>query len=159
MLKSLYTSYIMKETDETYNLTFDFKKDTVNVRDFLENIAEIIGGFEDFNRAICSSIDIEMVVTSYLVDVESGSLKLKIKDLLEKISDDIVIDLVSDPKRIIGRFLVLIKHKTLKALVKTEALPQQKREESILETVSSEIKEININPLIPLDIKNIQILD
>ncbi len=142
---------------DTYVLTFDFRKEETNSVVFFENVINVLGGFEDFNKVICKGIDSEIAVSSYLIDVQSGSIKLRLKDIISKIPDDLLKD-ITDPKALIGHFLVGAKYKALKLLDDTKALPALDRETKIYDAICEEVKSLPVNPLMPSNIDKSELL-
>jgi len=150
----------MPSTDQnTYVLKFDYKPGETEPISLLENIAAVLQGFENFNKAICKGIDNDIEVASYLVDIEAGSVRVKVRDFLSKIPDNLIVDLVADPKRVIGQILVVAKHKAIQKLGETKELPQIEKENAIYAAVVAEVREARLNPLLPCDIDRDKLLE
>ena len=63
--------------------------------DFFEAMSNVLIGFEELNQSLLTGISSELNVVSYIEDIETGSIRLWLKDQLKGLSDDDIRDLSS----------------------------------------------------------------
>ncbi len=94
-----------------FALIIDFKKGEGSPTRVFSAAKDLIEAFQLIDRFLVQSIDTNIKPLMILENVESGSLKIKLRNVLSAIDDK---DLESlDWKKIIGKFLVRGKHKIL----------------------------------------------
>lgn len=134
----------MKSEKDTYIIQVDFDKNNNDPILIFNALSEIIDGFQRINIVVANSIDAEVEILSYLVDVESGSAKLKLKDFIKKIPDDVLAN-VFNPAGLLGQLCVETKKAILKVLGDTKGLPNEQRKEAIIENTKKLLKDSKIS--------------
>lgn len=148
------------EKDKIYSLIFDYEKEKTNPLILLSNITKVLQGFNELNNALCENIDTDIEVYPCLVDIEKGSIKLNLKDIIEqKITDENIEKFADNPKKfVITSVLKFIRHSIFRILNITKELPNQKREQKIIETIEKEFNKIPKNDLLAKQINKNKIL-
>ena len=148
------------EKDKIYSLIFDYEKEKTNPLILLSNITKVLQGFNELNNALCENIDTDIEVYPCLVDIEKGSIKLNLKDIIEqKITDENIEKFADNPKKfVITSVLKFIRHSIFRILNITKELPNQKREQKIIETIEEEFNKIPKNDLLAKQINKNKIL-
>ena len=98
----------MPPTDADLAFTIDFKKGEGNPRRVFDAASDLIEAFEVLDSALAVSIDKAIEPLLVLEDVEAGSLKVWLKNILTRVEDEALRTL--DWKPLIGRFLVKAKY-------------------------------------------------
>lgn len=103
----------LNRVDE-YVLKIDFEKESEHPERIFKAMSEMIDALylTDINLTRSLSLDIDLKLI--LEDIETGSIKAKLRAVINSIDDDALKNL--DIKKAIGSFLVKGKHKLLKAL-------------------------------------------
>jgi len=144
-----------------YEIKIGFDKNNNNPVLILEAIAEILKGFESINQVISNSMDNDIEAVSYLVDINSGSIILKLKDMiknkLENIDDDVLKN-IAKSKDLIGILCVKAKQAGIKALSNNKDKTNKEKEKAILTSIEVILKNSNINFLNYYPINSKQIL-
>ena len=106
------------EKDKIYSLIFDYEKEKTNPLILLSNITKVLQGFNELNNALCENIDTDIEVYPCLVDIEKGSIKLNLKDIIEqKITDENIEKFADNPKKfVITSVLKFIRHSIFRIL-------------------------------------------
>ena len=148
------------EKDKIYSLIFDYEKEKTNPLILLSNITKVLQGFNELNNALCENIDTDIEVYPCLVDIEKGSIKLNLKDIIEqKITDENIEKFADNPKKfVITSVLKFIRHSIFRILNITKELPNQKREQKIIETIEKEFNKLPKNDLLAKQINKNKIL-
>lgn len=111
----LQTAHILHlEYDENESATEFFAKTT----DLLQSI-------DDLSNAIihCFGVDIQTKIT--IINIENGSLKAFVKDVIVSLDEDKIRRYVEDPKEALIDFLITARKKLLKVLSKGEDIPKE----------------------------------
>ncbi len=91
-----------------FAFTIDFRRSDGNPRRVFDAASALIHGFELLDAALASSVDESLVPLLVLEDVESGSLKVWLRNVLNGIEDDSIKKL--DWKPIVGAYLLKAKY-------------------------------------------------
>jgi hypothetical protein len=79
----------MREEDLVYSIIFDLPKNNngelepINLDDFLFGVNDFLSGLQDFNNAIINANAGDIEVISYIQELASGSIKIKLKDFIK----------------------------------------------------------------------------
>jgi len=104
----------MPPEEVDFSITIDFEKGTSNPKRIFDAASAIIEGLERFDRAAAISIDAGIDPVMVLEDVERGSLKILLRNLLKSVDDDALKDL--EWKKQVGKYLVRAKYIALEWL-------------------------------------------
>ena len=104
----------MPPEDADLCLRIDFKKGEGNPRRIFDAASLLIEGFEKFDDLAVASIDSHIEPILVLEDVEAGSLKIWLKNILRATDDQALKEL--DWKPAVGKYLVRAKYIALKWL-------------------------------------------
>ncbi|MCW2273113.1 hypothetical protein GJ654_03270 [Rhodoblastus acidophilus] len=104
----------MPPADADFGFVIDFKKGSGNPRRVFDAASALIDAFESFDKAISVSVDSKIEPLMLLEDVESGSLKVWLKNILSRVDDAALKDL--DWKKQVGHYLVKAKYLALEYL-------------------------------------------
>lgn len=144
------------EQTEIYSITFDYVKGKTDIIALFTDIVDILQNFDKLNNTLCRSIDSNIKASSYLLDIEKGSIKVFLTDILNSVPDDVLKE--GDYKKIIGVFLVKAKHLILQKLNSTKQLPLAQRETELFNCVSEEYKKLPNNNLFQKELNKNEIL-
>jgi hypothetical protein len=101
----------MPPPDADFAFTIDFKKGTGNPRRVFDASSALIDAFEVLDKALVESIDVKISPLMVLEDVESGSIKVFLKNILTSIDDEAL--KTGDWKALVGHYLVKAKYLVL----------------------------------------------
>ncbi|WP_373504271.1 hypothetical protein [Aestuariivirga sp.] len=104
----------MPPEDADLCLTIDFKKGEGNPRRVFDAASLMIEGFERIDALTIGSIDSEIEPLLVLEDVEAGSIKIWLKNVLKATDDQALKEM--DWKPAVGKYLVRAKYIALKWL-------------------------------------------
>jgi hypothetical protein len=104
----------MPPADADFAFTIDFKKGTGNPRRVFDAASALIDAFEVLDKALVVSVDSEISPLLILEDVEAGSVKVWLKNVLKRTDDDALKTM--DWKPLVGRYLVKAKYIALEFL-------------------------------------------
>lgn len=86
---------------DSYELKLDYKKDNNSTHVFY-TLLKIQKGFEEFNKTITSSFSNDIIVNLELIDIEKGSIKIKLHDIIKRLpSEEKITNFVDHPKEVI----------------------------------------------------------
>jgi len=88
-------------------IEIDYKKESENPSRVFRSMSELIDSFQEIDRNLVTSIDINIEPILLLEDIETGSIKVWLRHLLKLIPDDAAYKL--DWKPIVGQYLVKAK--------------------------------------------------
>lgn len=100
--------------DKSYDLHFDF--DESGGADFFKNVSAFIASLDELNVAICSYVNRDITTHIILEEIENGSLKAKVRDVLKNLNSSKIRNYVKDPKDAMADFLVMAKDKLIELL-------------------------------------------
>lgn len=93
----------MPPPDADFAFTIDFAKGTGDPRRVFDAAVLLIDGFEALDGAVATSVDSQIKTLMVLEDIEAGSLKVWIRNLLERIDDRDLRE--GEWKKIVGKAL------------------------------------------------------
>ncbi|MEM6545744.1 MAG: hypothetical protein AAF680_12620 [Pseudomonadota bacterium] len=94
------------------SLSIEFAPDEGDPSRIFKSMAQLIESFQDLDRSLLSQFDLELRSELVLHDVERGSLKAILRNLVKDLPDDALEN--ADWKRIIGHYLLKGKYAILK---------------------------------------------
>src|SRR5438132_138732 len=100
--------------DADFAIEIDFVKGEGNPRRVFDTASLLIEGFERFDQIAIASIDSRIEPLLVLEDVEAGSLKIWLRNILRAIDDEGLKSL--DWKPLVGKYLVRAKYIALRRL-------------------------------------------
>ncbi len=98
----------MKKRKGDFALTIDFDRNAENPERVFAAMAEMISALKTIDKSLIHSIDNNIKPVLMLEDVESGSMIVWLKQLIEQVDDDALKNI--DWKPLIGQYLVKAKH-------------------------------------------------
>ena len=104
----------MPPADADFSLKIDFKKGEGNPRRVFDAASAIIDAFEVLDKALIDSIDTEIEPIMVLEDLDAGSLRVFLRNVLKRIDDGALKTLEWKP--IVGKYLVRSKYLVLEFL-------------------------------------------
>lgn len=124
----------MPPKDADFAIYIDFEKGVGDPQRVFKVAEGIISSFQRLDKALCTSIDNEIQPLLVLEEIESGSLKIWLKNLLTAIDDQALKDL--DWKPAVGKYLVKAKY------IYIEWANKSQTKESTLSNLSEDLKKI-----------------
>jgi len=119
-------------------LKIDFEK-TSSPADIFAIATDLVRSFEQFDKVILGSINSNIKSSIVLEDVEIGSLKVRLRNVLHGLDDDAVKSL--DWKQQVGKYALKAKYKAIKWLDRKIAEDEKPK----IEDLSQEIKKLAEN--------------
>ena len=119
-----------------FAIYIDFQKDAANPQRIFQTADALIRAFQKLDKSLCSTIDSRISPIMMLEEVETGSLKIWLKNALEAADDQALKEL--DWKPLVGKYLVKAKYLIIDFLNKGQ---KNENKEGLLE-LSKKIKEI-----------------
>ncbi len=104
----------MPPPDADFSVTIDFKKGEGNPRRVFDAASLLIAGFEQIDDLAIDTIDTRIEPLLVLEDVEAGSIKVWLKNVLTAADDQAIKEL--DWKPAVGKYLVRAKYVAVKWL-------------------------------------------
>lgn len=126
---------IVKDKSD-FSITIDFDKNSPNPSRVFKSMASIIEGFEALDKDLVQHIDNKIETIMLLEDVEKGSIKALLANILKNIPDSAIEDL--SIKKILGHYLVKAKYIYLKNTEKTLTLTDAKE----IDIIEMELKQV-----------------
>lgn len=83
-------------------LKIDFEEDEGSAARIFDIAARIIRSFEDIDRVLVGSVDSQISTALVLEDVEKGSLRIVLRNILDNVDDDALRDL--DWRKQVGKY-------------------------------------------------------
>ncbi len=119
------------------NLLFKDEKNAIEAFNHVLKIYEVL---TDFDKLLVRNISPTITSEYGLEDVDFGSLKTKLVQLLKGIPDELLKDL--QIKKIIGYFLVKLKYKLIKLLSDEKEIVSKEQVQRLTDEVNNDIQEI-----------------
>lgn len=94
--------------DSNFSITIDYKKESERPSRIFESMASIIKSFEQFDKDMVRHLDSKIETVLLLEDIEKGSLRTILSNILKKIPDNALEDF--DLKKAIGHYLLKAKY-------------------------------------------------
>ena len=123
-------------TDADFAIYIDFKKDVGKPQRIFQTADALIRALQKVDKSLCNTIDSKISPVMMLEEIEAGSLRIWLKNLLEVVDDQALKELNWKP--IVGSYLVKAKYAIINWCNKGEL---NENKESLLE-LSNEIKKI-----------------
>ena len=98
----------MPPPDADFSFKIDFQKGEGNPRRVFDAASELIDAFEFFDSILVTSIDAKMQPLLVVEDIEGGSIRVWLKNTLNRIDDEALKTL--DWRPLVGRYLVKAKY-------------------------------------------------
>lgn len=142
--------------------SFDFELDLIfegnkNPAEAFAQISKMYEKLLSIDEQILYNILPDAKIEYQLVDLEYGSIKSRINQILKSVPDDILKD-IANPGKLFGHLLVYIKHRLIKATETNEI--QSKRElEKVTKDINDEIRKLSSERLIILEVNNYFVLN
>lgn len=102
------TSQPAPPPDSSFALRIEFEPGTANPQRIFQAATLMIQAFQALDRSLCQSIDSKIEPTMVLEDIEASSVKIWLKNILERVDDEALKKL--DWKPLIGKYLVRAKY-------------------------------------------------
>ena len=137
----------MLGTDKTpdFCVRLDFPKGTRNPQRLLKGAAAYIDALNSLDSLLVSSVDTQIKPVFVLEEIEVGSIKLWLKQILEAINDNALETL--DWKPAVGKYLVKAKYLLLKHLEGKTALTDRGGVEALAKEISAAAQETGVRKL------------
>lgn len=120
----------------------DFPKGTRNPQRLLKSAAAYIDALNSLDSLLVSSIDTQIKPVFVLEELEAGSIKFWLKQILEAVNDNALENL--DWKPAVGKYLVKAKYLVLKHLEGKPSLTDRGAIESIAKEISDAARETGV---------------
>jgi len=108
MATKLSTSAPSPPLDADFALYFGFDKDTENPERIFQAADEAIRSFKELDKLLCETVDSNIKPVMLLEEIETGSIKIWLRNILLVADDDALKKL--DWKPAVGRYLVKAKY-------------------------------------------------
>lgn len=143
-----------KNIDYDFYIKIDFEKGSRNPSRIFTTMSNLIETFQIIDAEFAKSIDTKITSVLLLEDIESGSLKSFFKSLLESIDDNAL--KAGDWKKIVGAYLLRVKHKLLEFLEDKDKVENRIQIEVLQKDILQLAEETDVRGLpgyapIPLD--------
>ena len=129
----------MSDNKKEYFIEIEFNEEGENSIEILKSTIFLLNGIQDFNTAVVHSIDNEILAYPALLKIEEGSIRIWLKDHLEKVPDEKIRACVKNPKEAISDLLIASKHKAIKLLDNKSNNPPKQIKEKLDEIIEAEI--------------------
>ncbi len=105
---------LLKTYKDCYFIHFEYKND--NAQDFFSKIEQYIKAFDVFTNQLAQPFGMGIKINLEIQSLENGSLRLWLKDVLEKIDENDIRTYINTPKEALIDFIIFLRKKLLKAL-------------------------------------------
>lgn len=126
-------------------LTIGFEKDTKNPSRIFKSMASLIEAIEGLDNILIESIDSKVKPVLLLESIETGSVKVWLRQFVEVINDDAIKNLKWQP--LIGQYLVKAKYYLLEKLDPKDPLPTREKIDEISQGINAIAKETHVQTL------------
>lgn len=141
----------LPESLDTFCLTVEFEQNTTSPHVLFESIANMILELQSIDKSLTKCIDSNIEPMFVLEEVEKGSIKIWLQQLLKNIPDEAIAEM--DAKKIIGAFLVKGKYKVLDKMEEPKYLEEPKNIDALCNELTEMAKETAI--LMPATFSNV----
>jgi hypothetical protein len=124
------------ESGETFVLKIDYEKDSPRPSRVFRAMSEMIEGFQSLDNNLVQAFPIKVSSVLLLEDIQVGSLKTIVKNVLKGIDDEAIKNL--EWKKAVGGFLLQGKHAVIRWIEKREQIESRQA----LEGLSREILQL-----------------
>lgn len=131
--------------ESEFYVQIDFQKGTENPERVFQAMSDLIHTFRYIDHDLTSSITTTIRSKLILQDIETGSIRARLKSLLESIDDDGLKEL--DWKKLVGSYLVKGKYRILKFLAENEKIENRKQVEDLRESLIHIAEETDVKRL------------
>lgn len=97
--------------EDFFEITIDFEKGTGDPARVFKTMTGLIESTQEIDQHLANSISTKVVTSLVLQDIQAGSIKAKLKTVIEHIPDEAIKSF--DAKKLIGHFLFKAKHKII----------------------------------------------
>lgn len=130
---------------ESFCLSVNFEQNLTSPHKLFQSISNMILEFQELDKALVKCIDSQIEPIFVLDEVEKGSIKIWLKQILKSLPDEAIGEL--DAKKLLGDYLVRGKYKILEKMGETEVVTDPKQIENL--TTDLKILAQQYNFLIP----------
>lgn len=125
----------MNETEhsDSFVLKIDYEKDTPRPSRVFRAMSELIEGFQSLDNNLVQAFPVKVSPVLLLEDIQVGSLRTVIKNVLNNIEDEALKNL--EWKKMIGGFLVQGKHAVLQWIEQREQIESRKALEELAQNI------------------------
>jgi hypothetical protein len=131
--------------ESEFYVQIDFQKGTGNPERVFQAMSDLIHTFRHIDQDLSSSIATTIHSKLILQDIEAGSIRARLRSILESIDDDGLKEL--DWKKLVGSYLVKGKYGILKFLEEKERIDNRKQIEDLRESLVNLAGEADIKKL------------
>ena len=131
--------------DSEFYVQIDFEKGTENPERVFQAMSDLIHTFRHIDQDLSSSIATTIQSKLILQDIETGSIRARLRSILESIDDDGLKEL--DWKKLVGSYLVKGKYKILKFLEEKDKIDNRKQIEDLRDSLVNLAEEADIKRL------------
>lgn len=129
---------------DIFALTIDYSTYKGDPANLLQKIADVINSFKKTDEVLAKTFYNSISASYELINIEHGSIKLTIKQILENIPNEALAEL--DIKKLIGSFLVRGKHKIIKLINDNEKLDDIEKLDTLREDLLIDAKSNDVLP-------------
>jgi len=112
----------MPPPDADFAFTINFRRSAGNPRRIFDAASALIDAFEVLDKALVESVDVTISPLMVLEDIESGSIKVWLKNILTRVDDEAL--KTGDWKMLVGHYLVKAKYVVLEYCDREEGTPR-----------------------------------
>ncbi|MDB4902666.1 MAG: hypothetical protein JWQ63_1947 [Mucilaginibacter sp.] len=124
---------LLNEENFLLNLLFEGNKQPAEAFNFLKDIFQSLSTLDDL---FISSIDNGLQIEYSLEDLEFGSIKSRIRQLIEEIPDEAIKEF--NWKKLVGHFLLKLKYLVLRYLQEKESIDSKESLEILMRSIENE---------------------
>jgi hypothetical protein len=133
------------ERTPDFCVRLDFPKGTRNPQRLLKGAAAYIDALNSLDSLLVSSVDAQIKPVFVLEEIEIGSIKLWLKQILEAVNDNALENL--DWKPAVGKYLVKAKYLLLKQLEGQNSLPDRNVMETLARDITTAARDTGVRKL------------
>lgn len=134
----------MADQDKGFQLYIDFIKSEGDPSRVFRSMAELIEAFEQIDKYLAGMFGESTAIEIVLDDVEAGSLKSLLRNIITEIPDEAIAEL--EVKKLIGHFLLKAKYKILDWLEENENIENIEQLRVLEGEILQLAEESNVNP-------------
>jgi hypothetical protein len=97
-----------------FGIEIDFDRDSADPARVFRTMSGLIDSFQELDRSLAGAIDVSIAPVLMLEDIEAGSLKVWLRELLQSVNDEALKS--GEWKKVVGNYLVKTKYIVLKFL-------------------------------------------
>jgi hypothetical protein len=151
------------EQGESFVLKIDYEKDSIRPSRVFRAMSEMIEGFQSLDKNLIQSFPIKVSPVLMLEDIQVGSLRTVMKNVLTGIDDEAIKNL--EWKKMVGGFLLQGKHAVLNWIAKREQIESRRALDELAHKIQKLAEHTNVlrlplysSPPLPLLIKDIGLI-